>query len=166
MTERFNSRRHFLRALSVLATNMALASGIQRVNAGAHGNDSVAYGSDVLPQGVRSRHADTNNGVVLHILEAGFDGPRKPCVLLLHGFPELAYSWRNQLLPLASAGFHVVAPDLRGYGLSASKAVAFDDELLPYSMLNRIQWWGTTGVVRQLSGAPACALMSFSQLYR
>jgi pimeloyl-ACP methyl ester carboxylesterase len=38
---------------------------------------------------------------------------RSPCILLLHGFPELAYSWR---LPLVEAGFHVVAPDQRGYG--------------------------------------------------
>ena len=88
--------------------------------------------------GVRSRRVDTNNGVVLHILEAGFEKPRIPCVVLLHGFPELAYCWRNQLLPLARAGFHVVAPDLRGYGLSAARAVTYDDDLLPYSMLNRV----------------------------
>jgi pimeloyl-ACP methyl ester carboxylesterase len=49
----------------------------------------------------------------MHVLEAGFAGER-PCVLLLHGFPELAYSWRKVMLPLASAGFHVVAPDQRG----------------------------------------------------
>jgi pimeloyl-ACP methyl ester carboxylesterase len=91
---------------------------------------------------------DTNNGVVLHILEAGFETPGKPCVVLLHGFPELAYCWRNQLLPLARAGFHVVAPDLRGYGLSASKAVSFDDDLLPYSMLNRVG--DVLGLVRAL----------------
>jgi len=137
-----------LQALSFLATNTATASGTRVINAAAHDNDSVEYGSTVLPRGVRSRRVDTNNGVVLHILEAGFDGPRKPCVVLLHGFPELAYCWRNQLLPLASAGFHVVAPDLRGYGLSASKAVTFDDELLPYSMLNRVG--DVLGLVRAL----------------
>ncbi|HEY3786557.1 MAG TPA: alpha/beta hydrolase [Steroidobacteraceae bacterium] len=134
------SRRHLLQALSLLATNTALASGtrIPGSDAGAHDNDSVEYGRSTLPRGVRSRRVDTNNGVVLHILEAGFETPSRPCVVLLHGFPELAYCWRNQLLPLARAGFHVVAPDLRGYGLSASKAVSFDDNLLPYSMMSRV----------------------------
>lgn len=52
------------------------------------------------------------NGISMHIAEAG----RGPLVLLLHGFPELWYSWRHQLPALAGAGYHVVAPDLRGYG--------------------------------------------------
>ena len=101
-------------------------------------NPNVKYGRDTLPMGIRSRLVDNNNGATMHVLEAGFEPPAKPCVVLLHGFPELAYCWRNQLLPLAGAGFHVVAPDLRGYGLSASKTVTFDDDLLPYSMQNRV----------------------------
>ncbi len=52
------------------------------------------------------------NGIDIHLAEAG-DGP---LVLLLHGFPELWYSWRRQLPALADAGYHAVAPDLRGYG--------------------------------------------------
>ena len=54
------------------------------------------------------------NGIDVHIAEQG----RGPLVLLLHGFPELWYSWRHQLPALAAAGFHAVAPDLRGYGRS------------------------------------------------
>ncbi len=54
------------------------------------------------------------NGVELHAVEAG-DGP---LVLLAHGFPELGYSWRHQVPALAAAGYHVVAPDQRGYGRS------------------------------------------------
>jgi pimeloyl-ACP methyl ester carboxylesterase len=54
------------------------------------------------------------NGLDMHILEGG--DPAHPLVLLLHGFPELAYSWRHQIAPVAAAGFHVVAPDQRGYG--------------------------------------------------
>jgi len=54
------------------------------------------------------------NGIELAVTEAGTGYP----VLLLHGFPELAYSWRHQLPALAAAGFHAVAPDLRGYGES------------------------------------------------
>jgi len=136
--------------MSFLATNTILASGagIQASDAGADQNYGVEYGRNTLPLGVRSRRVDTNNGVVLHILEAGFERPGKPCVVLLHGFPELAYCWRNQLLHLARAGFHVVAPDLRGYGLSASRPVTFDDDLLPYSMLNRVG--DVLGLIRAL----------------
>ena len=54
------------------------------------------------------------NGIRLHIAECG----EGPLVLLVHGFPELWYSWRHQLPALAAAGFHVVAPDVRGYGES------------------------------------------------
>lgn len=53
-------------------------------------------------------------GVRLHYVEAGSG----PLVLLLHGFPEFWYSWRHQIPALAAAGFHVIAPDLRGYNLS------------------------------------------------
>jgi pimeloyl-ACP methyl ester carboxylesterase len=54
------------------------------------------------------------SGLDMHVLEAGH--PSQPLILLPHGFPELAYSWRHQIAPLAAAGFHVVAPDQRGYG--------------------------------------------------
>lgn len=56
------------------------------------------------------------NGVRLHTVEAGERGA--PVVLLAHGFPELAYSWRHQIPALAGAGYHVLAPDQRGYGRS------------------------------------------------
>src|SRR5438270_13281194 len=52
------------------------------------------------------------NGIRMHIAEQGSG----PLVLLLHGFPELWYSWRHQLEALADAGYHAVAPDQRGYG--------------------------------------------------
>jgi pimeloyl-ACP methyl ester carboxylesterase len=52
------------------------------------------------------------NGINIHIAEQGSG----PLVLLLHGFPELWYSWRHQLPALAAAGYHAVAPDVRGYG--------------------------------------------------
>lgn len=57
------------------------------------------------------------NGIRLHIAEAGpKDGP---CVILCHGFPESWYSWRHQLQDLGDAGYHVVAPDMRGMGRSS-----------------------------------------------
>jgi pimeloyl-ACP methyl ester carboxylesterase len=54
------------------------------------------------------------NGVRLRVLEAG--PADAPTVILAHGFPELAYSWRHQIPRLAEAGYHVLAPDQRGYG--------------------------------------------------
>jgi pimeloyl-ACP methyl ester carboxylesterase len=56
------------------------------------------------------------HGIQLNVLEAG----EGPLVLLLHGFPELAHSWRHQLPALAAAGYRAVAPDLRGYGRSSA----------------------------------------------
>jgi len=62
-----------------------------------------------------ARHIRLDVGEVkLHAVEAG----RGPLVVLLHGFPEFWWSWRLQIPALAAAGFHVVAPDLRGYNLS------------------------------------------------
>ncbi|MFN3910716.1 alpha/beta fold hydrolase [Hyphomonas sp.] len=63
--------------------------------------------------GITQRRIATN-GISLNIAEAG----QGPLVLLLHGFPESWYSWRHQFAPLAAAGYHVVAPDMRGYGAS------------------------------------------------
>ncbi len=60
---------------------------------------------------ITHRFVDTN-GIRMHIAEAG----EGPLVLLCHGFPESWYSWRHQLVALAQAGFHAVAPDQRGYG--------------------------------------------------
>jgi pimeloyl-ACP methyl ester carboxylesterase len=68
---------------------------------------------------VRQRRVAVN-GVELEVREAG--EPGAPVVLLAHGFPEGAYSWRHQMEPLAAAGYHVLAPDQRGYGWSSAPA--------------------------------------------
>jgi pimeloyl-ACP methyl ester carboxylesterase len=73
--------------------------------------------SHILP--VTERIIETN-GVQLHTVEAG--APGAPVVVLAHGFPELAYSWRHQIPVLAAAGYHVLAPDQRGYGRSTRPA--------------------------------------------
>ncbi|WP_407695153.1 alpha/beta fold hydrolase [Mycolicibacter icosiumassiliensis] len=72
------------------------------------------------------RFVDTN-GVTLRVTEAGERGA--PVVLLAHGFPELAFSWRHQIPALAEAGFHVLAPDQRGYGGSSRP-----DEIAAYDI--------------------------------
>jgi pimeloyl-ACP methyl ester carboxylesterase len=89
-----------------------------------------------LPAGIRSRHVDDINGLRMHVLEAGFEGKNRPCLLLLHGFPELAYSWRKVMLPLAAAGYHVVAPDQRGYGRTTGWDSDYDGDLGSFRLLN------------------------------
>jgi len=89
-----------------------------------------------LPAGIRSRFVDGINGLRMHILEAGFEQEGRPCVVLLHGFPELAFSWRKVMLPLASAGFHVIAPDQRGYGRTIGWDAAYDGDLRSFRLLN------------------------------
>jgi pimeloyl-ACP methyl ester carboxylesterase len=128
--------------------------------------------ANVLPAGVRSRLIHDVNGITLHILEAGFDAPGRPLIVLLHGFPELAYSWRKVLAPLAAGGFHVVAPDVRGYGRSGGAGVSYDDDLRPFSTLNKahdvlalvsaLGYRSVAAVVGHDQGSPLagwCALM-------
>jgi pimeloyl-ACP methyl ester carboxylesterase len=97
------------------------------------------YGNGTLPPGVRSRVIAGVNGLAVHILEAGHETPGRPALLLLHGFPELAYSWRNVMLPLAAAGYHVIAPDQRGYGRTTGWDDAFDADPDPFRILNMVR---------------------------
>ena len=92
-----------------------------------------------LPDGIRSRSVLNNNGLRVHMLEAGFEGRDRPCVVLLHGFPELAYSWRKVMVPLASAGFHVIAPDQRGYGRTTGWDTDYDGDFASFRFLNLVK---------------------------
>jgi pimeloyl-ACP methyl ester carboxylesterase len=92
-----------------------------------------------LPHAICSRFVENINGLTMHVLEAGHEVPGRPCVLLLHGFPELAYSWRKVMLPLAAAGFHVVAPDQRGYGRTTGWSADYDGDLAPFRLLNLVR---------------------------
>lgn len=94
--------------------------------------------ASTLPTGIRSRFVDDVNGIRFHVLEAGYETVGRPLLLLIHGFPELAYSWRKVMVPLAQAGYHVIAPDVRGYGRSSGSDVQYDDDLRPFSTLNKI----------------------------
>ena len=73
------------------------------------------------------------------MLEAGFEKRSGRALLLVHGYPELAYSWRKLMPPLAAAGYHVIAPDLRGYGRTSGTDVKFDDDLAPFRTLNEVR---------------------------
>ncbi len=92
-----------------------------------------------LPLGLRARFVANGNGLVMHVLEAGFEAKGRPCILLLHGFPELAYSWRKVMLPLAAKGFHVVAPDQRGYGRTTGWDGRYDGDVGSFRLLNLVR---------------------------
>jgi pimeloyl-ACP methyl ester carboxylesterase len=95
--------------------------------------------SEVLPAGVRARRIDGINGLSMHVLEAGFESADRPMVLLLHGFPEIAYSWRKVMPALAASGYHVVAPDQRGYGRTTGWDAAYDGDLGSFRLLNLVR---------------------------
>ena len=97
------------------------------------------YGNSTLPSGIRSRVVTNINGLTMHVLEAGFETTGRACILLLHGFPELAYSWRKVMLPLAAAGYHVVAPDQRGYGRTTGWDNAYDGDLDSFRIPNLVR---------------------------
>ena len=93
-----------------------------------------------LPDGITSRQVDTAPySLSFHVLEAGHSG--QPLIVLLHGFPELAYSWRKCMPLIAAKGYHVVAPDQRGYGRTTGwDDRAFDKvNLQDFSPLNLVK---------------------------
>lgn len=98
-----------LGAVLMLALGVAYLSGAQRPV------DSLVVARERYGIDLRSQLIDTN-GVRLHIVEAGpADGP---LVILLHGYPEFWWGWKEQIARLARRGFHVVVPDQRGYNAS------------------------------------------------
>ena len=97
------------------------------------------YGNGTIPPGIRSRTVGNVNGLTVNMLEAGYETSGRPAVLLLHGFPELAYSWRKVMLPLASAGYYVIAPDQRGYGRTTGWDDSYDADPDPFRVLNMVR---------------------------
>ena len=93
----------------------------------------------MLPSGIRSRFVEGINGLTMHVLEAGFETSGRPCVLLLHGFPELAYSWRKVMPQLAEAGYHAIAPDQRGFGRTTGWDADYDGGLGSFRLLNLVR---------------------------
>src|SRR5215472_14425780 len=83
-------------------------------NTGSSSESAKQQAAELLGGDIREGYAEIGDQR-LHYVEAG-DGP---LIVLLHGFPEFWYGWRQQIKPLAAAGFRVVAPDMRGYNLSS-----------------------------------------------
>jgi pimeloyl-ACP methyl ester carboxylesterase len=137
------TRRRLMQGLAAALTPAALvaearSTGVPQRAPIANATE-VPYDPAVLPPGIRSRFVNNINGLRMHVLEAGFESKDRPFVVLLHGFPELAYSWRKVMLPIASAGFHVIAPDRRAYGRTSGWDVAYDDDIAPFETLNQVK---------------------------
>ena len=135
------SRRDFLMTASAAAIGgVTLAqSATQAAQLRTDLESLPPYGNSTIPAGIRSRRVANVNGLTVHILEAGYETAGRPAVLLLHGFPELAYSWRKVMLPLAAAGYHVIAPDQRGYGRTTGWDGSYDADPDPFRILNMVR---------------------------
>ncbi|MEO7978049.1 alpha/beta hydrolase [Flavobacterium sp.] len=121
-------RRNFVKTTALTALGALLINPLEV--AAAKKTDPMETKEELndmeLPEGIREQYVTGVNGLTVHVLEAGFETPKRPAILLLHGFPELAYSWRKVMLPLAAAGYHVIAPDSRGYGRTTGADTTYD----------------------------------------
>ena len=100
--------------ISVIPCRTLFVAGTAFVASSLEGQMSKAEnpeGSDDLKM-----YEVTTNGIALHITELG----NGPAILFVHGFPDTAYTWRKQMLAVASAGYRAIAPDMRGYGGSSA----------------------------------------------
>ena len=83
------------------------------------------------------------NGVELEVFEAGQQNAKKP-IVLCHGFPEHAFSWRHQMSAFAAAGYHVIVPNQRGYGNSScpTKVTDYDIKHLSGDLVALLDYYG------------------------
>src|SRR6476660_8009424 len=131
------SRRAFLTATSALG-GLAIASPARaQITTLASFAKLPPYGNDTLPSGVKPRLVPKVNGLTINMLEAGMQG--RPLVLLLHGFPNLGYSWRKVMPAIADAGYYVIAPDCRGFGRTVGWDKSWDADPAPFLMLNMVR---------------------------
>src|SRR5262245_31301154 len=122
-----STRRNVILTAAAAVSGALMQPGISR--AAIVQTDAAKLSPLPLPQGIRSRYVPKINGLTFHVLEAGFQSKGRPCLLLLHGYPEIAYGWRKLMLPLAAAGFHVIAPDMRGYGRTTGWDDSYDADV-------------------------------------
>ena len=132
------SRREFLAGASALGgVAMASAAGAAQITTMAPFEKLPPYGNNTLPAGVKPRLVPNVNGLTVNMLEAGTQG--RPLVLLLHGFPNLAYSWRKVMPAIADAGYYVVAPDCRGFGRTVGWDKSWDADPTAFTTLNMVR---------------------------
>ena len=100
---------------------------------------SHSFGDGTLHNSINSNIAQSINGLDIHYLDSGEVDDNKPLILLLHGFPELAYSWRKIIVPLSQAGYRVIAPDQRGFGRTTGWDNSYTNDLSTYSHINLVR---------------------------
>ena len=94
---------------------------------------------DLLDPIIKSDKVEISTGLNVHYLEASknnYNVSEKPTALLLHGFPELSFSWRKIIPVLAKEGFRVIAPDMRGYGLTTGGNKHYSEDISEYRLLS------------------------------
>ena len=126
-----STRRSVILTAAAAASSALVQSDVAR--AAVVQTDTAKLPPLPLPAGIRSRYVPNINGLTFHVLEAGFESKGRPCLLLLHGYPEIAYGWRKLMLPLASAGYHVIAPDMRGYGRTTGWDDSYDADVFRFA---------------------------------
>ena len=132
------SRRAFLAGASALGpATIAFAAAPTQITTMARFEKLPPYGNNTLPAGVKARLVPNVNGLTVNMLEAGAQG--RPLVLLLHGFPNLGYSWRKVMPAFADAGYYVVAPDCRGFGRTVGWDRSWDADPTPFLTLNMVR---------------------------
>src|SRR5215831_13251754 len=129
------SRREFLAGASALGGVVVSSAGLAQITTLAP--FEKPYGNNTLPAGVRPRLVPNVNGLTVNMIEAGTQG--RPLVLLLHGFPNLAYSWRKVMPAIADAGYYVISPDCRGYGRTVGWDRSWDADPTPFLTLNMVR---------------------------
>jgi pimeloyl-ACP methyl ester carboxylesterase len=92
-----------------------------------------SYYNGTLDKQIKSRIIKNINGLDVHFLESGQNNSKKGLIVLLHGFPELSYSWRKVIPILSSNGYHVIAPDQRGFGRTTGADHSYTSNLKSYN---------------------------------
>src|SRR5215467_13160158 len=131
------SRRDFLAGASALAGAAIASAATAQITTMAPFEKLPPYGNSTLPVGVGARLVPNVNGLTVNMLEAGTPG--LPLVLLIHGFPNLGYSWRKVMPAIANAGYYVVAPDCRGFGRTVGWDRSWDADPTPFLTLNMVR---------------------------
>lgn len=117
----YERRRRFAICLFIFLTS--LSTGLAQTTEPISDQDQTATLAAKYGGSVRMIES---NGIALRIVEAGSG----PLVILVHGWPESWFSWRHQIQALVAAGYHVVAPDMRGYGGSSRPPNIEDYDIL------------------------------------
>ena len=147
MPTSYISRRGLIAATSLAAATRRIAAYPYTSRYRKHGPRELA-GPTVLAHCLQaSGRAPPATSTVLPCIswKLASRAQNRPAILLLHGFPELAYSWRKVILPLASAGYHVIAPDRRGHGRTIGWDDAYDADL------SSLAFFKTSGMPWRLS---------------